>query len=87
MSCFSLAFVENLLIWLVVIVVLVAIFKLVLPLVLGLFGAPPGGGIIISILGYVIWAIVAIFVIIFVFDLLSCLIGGGGTGLHFPNNR
>jgi hypothetical protein len=85
MGCFTLGFIEQLLIWAVVILVLFAIVKLLFPAILAAVGAqPPGGGIVMTILGYVIWAIVAIFVIIFVFDLLSCAIGT--PSLHF-NSR
>jgi membrane protein DedA with SNARE-associated domain len=82
MSCFSLEWIERLLIYLVVLCVLIGVVRLLLPIVLGWFGAPPGGGTVITILGYIMWAVVAIFCIIFVFDLISCLIGGGGTGLR-----
>jgi len=81
--CFSLDFFKELLIWLVILCVLIGIVKLLLPTVSGWFGAPPGGGTVIVILGYIIWGIVAIFVIIFVFDLISCVIGSGGAG--FPH--
>lgn len=83
MACFSLAWIENLLIWLVVVVVLVALFKLVLPLILGLFSQPPGGGAIITALSYILWGVVAIFCIILAFDLLGCVFSGGGMHL-FP---
>lgn len=81
MACFSLAWLEQLLIWLVVVCVLIGIFKLLVPFLLTLFGAPPGGGMIMTILGYIIWGIVAIAVIIFVFELISCAFGNGGPGL------
>lgn len=81
MSCFSLAWVEQLLIWLVLLCVLIGIVKLLLPMVLSWFGAPPGGGTVITILGYIMWAVVAIFCIIIVFDLISC-VTASGTGFH-----
>lgn len=77
MACFSLAWLEQLLIWIVVVCVLVGIVKVLMPLVMGLFGAPPGGGAVMTILGYVLWGIAAVFVIIFVIDLVSCALGGG----------
>jgi hypothetical protein len=82
MTCFSLGFVENLLIWLVVIIVIVGIIKLLIPALMGWFGAPPGGGAVMTALGYVLWGVVAVFVIILIFDLLSCVLGGGGLSLH-----
>lgn len=85
MACFSLQWVEQLLIWLVIVCVIVGIVKLFLPMVLSWFGAPPGGGTVVTILGYILWAVVAIFCIILVFDLLGCVGFGGpgiGTGPH-----
>lgn len=76
MACFTLDALKELLIWLVVIVLIVGIVKVLIPTVLGWFGAPPGGGAVMTILGYILWAIVAIFVIIFAFDVISCLFGG-----------
>lgn len=76
MSCFSLAWVEQLLIWVVVVIAVIAIFRLIVPWLMGLIGAPPGGGMIITILGYIVWAVVVIAVVIFVFDLISCALGG-----------
>jgi hypothetical protein len=77
MACFSLAFIENILIWLVILGAVVAIVKLVLPYLLGPLGAP--GTIVFQILNILLWAVIAIFLIVVVFDLLSCLmpIGGG----------
>ena len=80
MGCFTLDWFEHLLIVLVIICVIVGIVKLLLPTVLGWFGAPPGGNAVITILGYVLWAVVAIFCIIMVFDFLSCM--GTGNGFH-----
>lgn len=73
MGCLSLGWLENLLIWLVVIGAVIALVRLILPLALG-----PLGGFAATVsqaLYIIIWAIVAIAVIILVFDLLSCLIG------------
>lgn len=74
--CFSLAWVENLLIWLVIICAVIGLLKLVLvPFVLSPLGE--AGAIVVKAINIFIWAIVAIAIIIFVFDLISCLIGGG----------
>lgn len=79
--CFSLGFLEQLLITLVIICAVVAIVKLLLvPLVLAPMGQP--GAIIIQIVNIIVWCMVAIFVIYIVFDLLSCAFGGG-MGLGF----
>lgn len=78
MQCFSLAFIENLLIWLVVIIGIVAIVQLVIPKLMSLVGASPDGGIVFQIIRIVVWVVLAIAIIFFVFDLLSCLLGSGG---------
>jgi hypothetical protein len=72
-GCFSLSWLEQLLIWLVVIIAVVAFVRLVVPLVAG--SLVPYGGVIVQVLNIIIWAIVAIAVIVIVFDLLSCLVG------------
>jgi uncharacterized membrane protein YccC len=70
MGCFSLAWIEQLLIWLVVIAAVFALIRLVVPAFL-----PPFGTTIVQVLNIVLWAIVAIAVIILIFDLLSCAVG------------
>jgi uncharacterized membrane protein len=82
MACFSLAWIEQLLIWLVVVILCVAIVKMVLPWLLSLFGTPPGGGMVLIIIQYVIWALVTIAVIIFIFDMLDCVFNGTHLALH-----
>ncbi len=77
--CFSLSWVENVLIWLVVLGAFVAIMKILLPLVLGAFGW--AGDTLMRIINIIIVAVIVIFLIIFAFDLLSCL-GGGGFSLQ-----
>jgi len=76
MSCISLYIIENFLIWLVIIVALVAILKLFLPWLLAQLGID--GSIIIRVMNIVVWAIVVIFCIIVVFDLVACLVGSPG---------
>ena len=76
--CFSLAFLMNLLIWLVVIGAVVAIIRLVLPL-----AASWMGGTVMQIVNIVLWAFVAILIIYFAFEMISCLLGAGG-GLRLP---
>ena len=79
MACFSLAFVEQLIIWLIVIIALVAIIQLLIPFVDSLSGFP----IIGQIIRIILWAIVAILVVYLIFALLSCLLGSGSL-LHLP---
>jgi hypothetical protein len=73
--CFDLAWFENLLIWLVVVCAIVAIFKLLLPLIFG-------GEIILRIINIIVWAVITIFIIVVVFDLISCY-SGSLSSLHF----
>ena len=73
MACLNLAWLEQLLIWLVVIGAVFALVRLLLPLVLGPLGV--AGSTVANALYIVIWAIVAIAVIVLIFDLISCLIG------------
>lgn len=73
MSCFNLAWIENLLIWLVVIGAIVAIVRLLIPLVIGPLGA--FGTVVQQILYIVLWVVIAVAVIVLIFDLLSCSLG------------
>lgn len=75
--CFSLGWLEQLLVWIVIVCAVVGILKLLLPFVLTQLGV--GGGIIVAAINIVIWAVIAIFVIYICFDLISCL-----GGLHLP---
>lgn len=82
--CFSLQWLGSVLVWLIVIGACIAIIKLVLPLALGWLGNP--GAIAIQIIKIVLWAIVAIFVVWFAIDMISCLLGASG-GLRLPHVR
>ena len=79
--CFSLAWFENLLIWLVIVVAVVAVLKIFLPWLFSQLGV--GAGPLVQIVNIVIWAVVVIFVIVLVFALLACLSGVGHLSL-FP---
>ncbi len=73
MGCISLLTLENWLIWLVVIGVAFAIVRLLLPIILNMIGGP--APLIMQILNIILWGLVLIFIIIIVFDLLSCAVG------------
>jgi len=81
--CFSLGWVEQLLVWLVIVCAIVAILRLLLPWLAAQIGI---GGIVIQIINIVLWAIICIYVIYFCFMLIECLAGGGGLSL-FPHSR
>ena len=70
--CLSLGWLENLLIWLIVIVAVVAILKIVVPLVLSQIGV--AGTTILQIINIVVWAIVLIAIVIFAFEMIGCLL-------------
>lgn len=76
--CFSLIWLRDLCVWIVMIVAVIAIVKLVLPWLLSQIGIPLVG----QIINIVLWAFVAVMCIYVVFALLSCLFGGG---VSFPH--
>ena len=78
MSCLSLGFLQQLIIWVIVIAAIVAVIRLLVPYLTSLIGFP----IIGRIIEIVLWAVVAIAVVYLIFGLLGCLMGGGG--LHLP---
>lgn len=80
--CFSLAWLEQLVIWLIVISAIIAVIKLVIPFLDSLTGMP----IIGQVLMIILWCVVAIAFVIIIFGLLSCVLGGSGT-LGFPRPR
>ena len=73
MRCLSLELIENWIIWLIVVCAVVAVIKLLLPLITPALGG--WAGLVVKILWIVLYAIIAIFVVIVCFDLLSCVIG------------
>lgn len=72
--CFSAEWFEQLLLDLVYLGVFVALVRLLLPWVLGLFGV--NSGVLMQAVNIIIAGAVAIFVIVLIFGLLSCLGGG-----------
>ena len=78
--CFSLGWLEQLLVWLVIVCAIIAVLKLVVPWVASQLGVP----VIAQVLNIILWAVIVIFVIYFCFAMLSCL-GGAGMPL-FPRH-
>jgi hypothetical protein len=74
--CFSLAAVEQFLIWLVIVCVLIGIIKIFVPWILSLAGIGIDGKVA-QLINLVIIGAIIIFAIIIVFWLLECLLGGG----------
>lgn len=79
MGCFSLAWLEQVLVWLVIIAAIVAIIRLLIPWISSILWPIVG-----QVIEIVLWAFLAIITIYIVFALLSCLVGMGG-GLHLPS--
>lgn len=75
MACFSFVLIEQLLIWAVIFIAVFAIINLLLPMITSAAGTLGSVvNIIIAIIRIVFWAAVAIVVIIFAFEMISCLI-------------
>ena len=74
MACFTLAFLQALIIQIIIIAAIIAIIKLLVPFLVSITGWPILG----QILMIVLWAIVAIMVVYLIFALHSCLMGSGG---------
>jgi hypothetical protein len=68
--CFSAAWFVSLLVWLIVICAVVAIFRLVLPTVLGWLGV--AGTLVMQVLNIILIAFVLIVLVWFCYDILTC---------------
>jgi heme/copper-type cytochrome/quinol oxidase subunit 2 len=78
MGCFSLGWLEEILIFVVVFCLIFAIIKLLVPRIMGAVGMPPGGNTVLTILWWIVGAVILIAIIIFLFNLAQCFLGGGG---------
>jgi len=78
LSCFSLAWAMQVCIAIVIIVALWSIIQLLLPYVMQFLP-----GVVVEIIRIVIWAVIAIAIIIVIFGLISCLFGVGGALVPF----
>ena len=83
--CFSLQWIEQLCIYLVIIFAIVGIIKLLIPFVTQALGS--AGPVVGQILTIVLYAIIAIMVVYIIFGLLGCLIGMGGGFSLMPPHR
>lgn len=74
MGCFSLGFVEHVLIWIVVVIALFAIVRVILSLVT----PPPEMAWALSaavrVVQIILWAVVVIAIIVVLFALLACVV-------------
>lgn len=80
MGCFSLGWFEQICIYLVFVCAIIAVIKLLLPIVAGMLPAP-ASGVVVGIINIICWVIVAVLCIYIIFGLLSCLVGSGGFGI------
>jgi len=78
LSCFSLAWAMQLCIAIVIIIGVWSIIQLLLP-----YAAQFLPGVVIEIIRIVFWVVLAIAIIIFIFGLISCLVGVGGSLVPF----
>lgn len=78
--CFSLDFLKQVLILAVVIIAVVGILNLLVPFIASKLGVALGDGwaVIVGAFKIFVWAIVAIIVIIFCFELIACLLTYSG---------
>ena len=74
--CFSIPWIEQLLVWLEIVCAIIMILRLLLPWIAGQLGIP----IVAQVINIVLWAVVVCFVIYFCFALIECL-AGSGVGL------
>lgn len=79
MACFTLAWAEQLCIWIIIISAVVAIIRVVIPWLTGLMGGIPGP--VVQIMNIILWAVIAIMVVYIFFALISCIAGGPGLTL------
>ena len=82
--CFSLAWLAQLLIWIIVICGVIALLRLLIAFVLPKLGV---GGEILAFVAQafwiIFWVVICCALVFFVFDLIACL----GPSLHVPSMR
>lgn len=82
--CFSLEWLKQILILVVVVVAIIAMLKILIPFIVKKIGVELGEGwsVVVQCFRIMCWAIVAILVIIIVFMMISCLLSmTGGVSL------
>lgn len=83
MACFTLAWVVSLLIWAIVVAVVYGIVMVVLPKIQ--LGEP--WPTVVQIARIVMWGFIAVAVVYFLADLISCASGHGGWAIPRPGAR
>lgn len=86
MGCFSIEWLQQILVYCVVLMAVFAIIRLVVPWALSKFGGD--FAIVGQVINIILWAIVVIIIIYIVFALLACLFSmGGGVHSLLPPHR
>ena len=83
MGCFSLGWLENFIIYCIIVGAIISIIRLLLPWAVDQLGVPMLGQVVRIIL----WAVVCVFAVYIIFALLSCLVGSGGGLSLLPPHR
>ena len=79
--CFTLTWLESVLIWLIVVCAVVALLRLLIGFVIPKLGIGAEiVGFVVRALTIVMWAVICIALVYFVFDLIACL--GPSLRLH-----
>lgn len=81
--CFTLGWLQTLLVNIVIIIAMVMLIRLLLPWLFGMLGID--GGVILQAINIIVWAIVVIFCIYIAFALIGCLGGLGHLSLMPPS--
>lgn len=82
--CFPLDWIEHMLILAVIVFAILGMLRILVPYVFSALGWTPGSGysVVLQCISIFFWAAIAIFVIIFVFMLIHCLLNlSGGFSL------
>lgn len=83
--CFSLAWFEHFIVMCIIVGVAILLLKLLIGFIAPKIGL--GGAVlnfVVQALTIILWAVVCIALVVFVFGLISCLLGGaGGNFLHW----
>jgi hypothetical protein len=75
MACFSISLLVQVIVWLIIVGALVAILQIWLPQIVGALGA--WGGMIAATLRIILGAVIAIFIVYLLYDLITCAFYGG----------
>jgi hypothetical protein len=83
MGCFSIEWLEQLFIYIIIVGAIIAIIRLLVPMVFAQWGGP--GNVVAQVVNIILWAVIACFVVWICFALFGGLIGHGGFSLLPPH--